>query len=141
MTTKKDQNDQNIDIHEVLRVVGEISATFEATLTPEERQAMLSRSQDDGQAEVVYSVDDREEAMEDFDALAAIDALSTLADEIRVVIDKRMDDLYEKCLETYYVAEELSRQPEHADLIPHVEAMRQAHEKEYGKPIPPRSVN
>lgn len=141
MTTKKDQDDQNLDIHELLRVVGEISATFEATLTPEERQAMMNRSQEDGQAEVVYSVDDREEAMEDFDSLAAVDALTTLADEIRLVMDQRMEDLYQKCLETYYAAEELARQPEHADLIPHVEAMRSAHERQYGKPIPPRNVN
>jgi hypothetical protein len=38
----------------------------------------------------------------------------------------------------YYIAEELAKDPAHAELIQHVEAMRKAHEKQYGKVIPPK---
>ena len=49
-----------------------------------------------------------------------------------------MEELYRKGLEVYYAAEDLARDPAHAELIPHVEAMRRAHEAQYGRPIPPR---
>lgn len=43
-----------------------------------------------------------------------------------------------KALEIYYAAEELARDPEHAELIPHVARMREAYERDYGVPIPPK---
>ena len=84
------------------------------------------------------STDEREQAMSDFEALAAADALEALADEIQFFIDRRMEEAYRKALDVYYTAEELARDPEHAELVPHVEAMRRAHEQQYGKAIPPK---
>ena len=135
MTTK---GNQTFDAAEVLRVVSKATATFQAALTPEERLAMEKRTHDDQPPAFVYSIDEREEAMSDFDALAAAEALGMLADQIQTVIDQRMEAAYHKALEVYYTAEDLARQPEHAELLPHVEAMRQAHEQQYGRPIPPR---
>jgi hypothetical protein len=41
-------------------------------------------------------------------------------------------------MEVYYSAEELARDPANAHIIPHVEAMRAAYEKDFGHPIPAR---
>jgi len=54
------------------------------------------------------------------------------------VLDRRMQALYRQALDVYYTAEELARDPEHAHLAAQVEAMRLAHEREYGHPPPPR---
>ncbi len=129
---------QKIDPAEVMRVVAEASAGFDATLTPEERAALEKLSANDRDQGLVYSTVEREQALEDFDLLAAADSLQILADKIQATIERRHRELYEKCLEAYYVAEEMARHPEHAHLVPHVESMRRAHLKDYGKPIPAR---
>jgi hypothetical protein len=126
-----------VDADAVLRLVHEVTVSFEAQLTPEERLAMQNRTFDDQASTFVYAADEREQAMSDFDTLAAADALGALADEIQFCIDRRMEEAYRKALDVYYTAEDLARDPAHAELIPHVEAMRRAHEKQYGKPIPP----
>jgi len=128
------------DAAAVLRLVEDATATFEATLTPEERQAMKSRAANDESSALVYSADEREDAMRDFDVLAVADALSTLAYEIQTHVDRKMEELYQQALDVYYVAEELARDPAHAQLVPHVEAMRRAHEAEHG-PIPPKRTH
>ena len=132
------KEDRPFDPAEVLRVVGAMSASFEAELRPEERLAMKNRSGGDVMPSLVYSAEEREEAMSDFELLGAADALEALANEIQAFCDRRMEEAYRKALEVYYTAEELSRDPAHPELLPHVEAMRRAHEEQYGKPIPPK---
>ena len=126
------------DPAEVLRLVEAMNASLDAELRPEERTALNQRSREDVMSSLVYSADEREQAMSDFEMLAAADALEALADEIQSFVDRRMEEAYRKALEVYYTAEELSRDPAHAELLPHVEAMRRAHEEQYGKPIPPK---
>jgi len=75
---------------------------------------------------------------EDFEYAALADGLQSLADDLSAAIARANAVATEKALEIYYAAEELARDPEHAELIPHVEKMRAAYEKEHGKPIPPR---
>ena len=72
--------------------------------------------------------------MQDFEVLAVLEALLSLADDVSALEAETM----EKALRTYYVAEELSRDPAHADLIPVVENLRRIYEKENGEPIPPK---
>ena len=129
---------QTIDVQAVFDLVRNATETFAADLKPEERLAIKDVSADDVLPGIVYSVDEREQAMSEFDTLAAAQALSTLANQIQYVVDRRMQEAYRMALDVYYAAEELARDPEHAELIPHVEAMRQAHEQQYGKPIPPK---
>ncbi|PYQ32084.1 MAG: hypothetical protein DMF56_03025 [Acidobacteria bacterium] len=134
------KENETFDVEAVMRVVGEAAVTFEAGLTPEDKAALKNRKFDDSAPEIVYSIDERDQAMSDFDALAAADAMSALADEIQFVVNRKMEMAYRQALEVYYTAEELARDPEHAELVPHVEAMRRAHEEQYGMPIPPKAV-
>jgi hypothetical protein len=123
---------------EILRAVDRATATFEASLTEEGRQARDARERDDVTTSLVYAADQREEALRDFEILGAADALHALAEDIRAECDRRMEEAYRAALRAFYVAEELAQDPAHAELIPHVAAMRAAHEAQYGRPIPPR---
>lgn len=78
------------------------------------------------------------DAMADFEAQALIDALESMAEDVRAIIAEKQAKLLAMALDVYYTAEELIRDPEHANLIPTVEAMRAAYMKDFGKPIPPR---
>jgi hypothetical protein len=78
------------------------------------------------------------DAFADFECAAVADALEAMADDLAAAIDDAQTTLVAKCLEVYYVAEELSRDPAHADLIPCVEEMRRAYRQSYGRPIPLR---
>jgi len=78
------------------------------------------------------------DAMADFETAAVIEALESLADDVHAGIEEKRAKMIEKALEIYYAAEELAKQPEHADLIKHVEEMQRAYMSEFGKPIPPK---
>jgi hypothetical protein len=66
------------------------------------------------------------------------DTREILSQLVQLFCERRMEEAYRKALDVYYTAEELARNPEHAELLPHVDAMRQAHEAQYGRPIPPK---
>jgi len=89
-----------------------------------------SRPSDEGRAPALTA--------EDFEYTAVADALESLATDVQSAVDRARAEALEKALEIYYAAEALSRDPAHADLIPHVEEMRRAYERTYGHPIPPR---
>lgn len=127
-----------IDPTEILNLVDRTAATFEATLTEEGRRARDARERDDVTSSLVYAADQREEALHDFELLSTADALHALAEDIRAECDRRMEEAYRAALRAFYVAEELAHDPAHAELIPHVAAMRAAHEAQYGRPIPPK---
>lgn len=78
------------------------------------------------------------ETAEDFDYASVAEGLQSLADDLGAVLDQKRALLEEQALEIYYTAEELSRDPEHAHLIPLVERMRQAYRSDHGCDIPPR---
>lgn len=75
---------------------------------------------------------------EEFELGAVVEALETFAADLSSAIDRKQAEATEAALQIYYTAEELARDPEHANLIPHVEKMREAYLREYGRPIPPR---
>ena len=118
---------------EVLRAVNAMTEAFQCTVTDDERAALDAKHATEPET-AVYAATSPEEALVDF----TIDALGTLAADMQSVIDGRMQSLYQQALDVYYTAEELARDPEHAHLAAHVEAMRLAHEREYGHPPPPR---
>jgi RNA-splicing ligase RtcB len=115
-------------------VVNKVSDAFRSTVTEAER-AMLDAKHASEPEGAAYVAASREEAVTEFTA----DALQTLADDMHSVLAARAEQLYRQALEVYYRAEELARDPEHANLIEEVKAMRLAHEKEYGFPPPPRT--
>jgi hypothetical protein len=124
----------------VLQVVSDARAVFDAALSDEERAAMQARAADDRSADVLYSIDQREQAMSEFGTLAAADALQALADDVQAHAGRLMEELQQKALEVYYTAEELAKDPANAELIPHVENMRRAYEAQHGRPIPPKAT-
>ncbi|HYR28311.1 MAG TPA: hypothetical protein VEU30_07570 [Thermoanaerobaculia bacterium] len=79
------------------------------------------------------------ETAEDFEYAAVAEGLQSLADDVSALVAQQRARLEEQALEIYDAAEELARDPEHADLIPHVERMRAAYENDRGRPIPPRN--
>ena len=75
---------------------------------------------------------------EEFEYAAIAAGLESLAADVSASIEYARAQATEKALQVYYAAEELARDPAHAELIPHVEKMREAYERSYGKPIPPK---
>lgn len=75
-------------------------------------------------------------SLDDFEYSAIADTLQAMGDDLAAAIADAKKTLAAKCLEVYYTAEELSRDPAHADLIPCVEEMRRTYERSYGNPIP-----
>jgi hypothetical protein len=130
---------QPIDPAALLRVAGEVQAAVERALTSEDYAALMQRTggEDAGSA-VVYSADEKAQALDDFALDAAAESLELLAGQVRALAEQKMETAYRMALDVYYKTEELSHDPEHADLIEHVEKMRRAHESQYGFPIPPR---
>ncbi|HYI08741.1 MAG TPA: hypothetical protein VEK57_06695 [Thermoanaerobaculia bacterium] len=86
------------------------------------------------------ALDGRYDALseEEFELMAVADGLQALADDLSETLDEQNAKLMENAMEVYYTAVELIEDPEHADLIPHVEAMRAAYIKDFGHPPPPR---
>ena len=76
------------------------------------------------------------QSLEDFELLTIAEALESVADDARAVVNGANKALLENALDVYYAAEELSHDPEHAELIPQVENMRRAYESHYGHAIP-----
>jgi hypothetical protein len=85
-------------------------------------------------------MDGRGEAlsMEEFELMAIRDGFQAFAEDLNDTINEQYMMIMDQALEVYYTAVELSQKPEHADLIPHVENMRNAYIKEHGHPPPPR---
>lgn len=130
-----------LDLEAVLAAATAAGVLFDAELTPEERELLAtwqSREPLSSLPQAALTPAMREQIEDDFATLAVADALADLALKIRTIIERRKEELYRKCLEVYYATEELSHDPAHAELIPHVEAMRRAHERDYGYPIPPK---
>jgi hypothetical protein len=120
-----------MNAEELLNVASEASTAFRATMSDAERAAVAADRAD--RPATVDSTVSPEDALLQF----AADGLEDLAAGMQAIIDRRMEKVYRDALEVYYAAEELARDPAHAHLIPHVEAMRQGHERDYGAPIPP----
>jgi len=79
-----------------------------------------------------------QEAMEAFEMETLAEALESFADELSESIETARQKALEKALEIYYAAEKLAKDPEHADLIPYVEQMREIYRRDFGTDIPAR---
>ena len=129
------------DLDAILRTAADAGVAFDTVLTAEERLLLDNYRSEELLPmipQVAMTAAQRDQAEHDFATLVVAEALSALARKIRTVLAHREEELYQQCLTVYYTAEELSRDPQHAHLIPHVEAMRAGHERQYGFPIPPR---
>jgi hypothetical protein len=75
---------------------------------------------------------------EEFEGEALAEGLENLVDDLSAAIRKKEAETLETALQVYYTAEELARDPANAHIVPHVERMREAYERSYGRPIPPK---
>jgi hypothetical protein len=76
------------------------------------------------------------EEMEAFEMETLADALESFADELSESIETAQQKAMAQAMDIYYAAEELSKDPEHAHLIPYVEQMREIYRRDFGKDIP-----
>ncbi len=74
--------------------------------------------------------------LEEFNYMAVQDALEAFTEELSTALDEKRAEALKIALNIYYTAEEMVKDPEHANLIPHVEAMRAAYLESYGVEIP-----
>jgi len=94
-------------------------------------EVAAKRGRGDGRASFADNV-------EDFDTFTLIEALETFAEDVSAYAGRKREKALETALNIYYTLEELARDPANADLIPQLETMRRAYERDYGRPIPPR---
>jgi hypothetical protein len=139
-------NDMNpaVPWRALLQTATDARASFETTITADEWGAMPPQRADrelDFLPQTALSAEQCEQAEESFELFTAIEALETLAHRIELVVAQRMEQAYAEALHIYYVTEELSRDPAHAALLPFLEAMRGAHEQQYGYAIPERRTH
>jgi hypothetical protein len=79
-----------------------------------------------------------DDAMELFEMETLADALESFSGEVSDSIETAREKVLAGALEVYYAAEELSKDPEQAHLIPLVEQMRESYRRDYGTDIPER---
>lgn len=113
-----------LDAEEILQTLAELRRSIPYDLTP--RPA-------DGDRAMVDVQD-----ASDFESAAVAEGLEGLADELSAALARAAEEGRAHALRIYYATEELARDPANAHLIPHVEAMRRAYERDYGVPIPAR---
>ena len=78
--------------------------------------------------------------VEEFEAAALAEGLENLADDLSAAIRKKQAEALEAALRIYYAAEELARDPANAHIVSQVERMREAYERDFGRPIPPKPI-
>ena len=83
-------------------------------------------------------VHESEDAVRQFELESLYHSTGQVAAELEASLDAANARLFDQAMEVYYAAEELSRDPAHADLIPLVEDLRATFEKDMGYPIPAR---
>jgi hypothetical protein len=118
-----------MNAEDLLKVANLTSTAFQATMSDSERASLAAHP-----VPPVHASMNPEDALLEF----AAEGLDDLDASMRTIIDQRVENVYRQALEVYYATEELARDPANAHLIPHVEAMRRGHERDYGVPIPPR---
>ena len=122
MKTKK------LDAVHVLRVLSDIRKGIPVP----DRDA--PRPIEDGRVAAVTGMPVR--TAEDFEWAAVMEGIGSLLADVSAVVRQKREQLHETALRVYYATEELSHDPENAHLIPHVERMREAYERDYGRAIP-----
>jgi hypothetical protein len=78
------------------------------------------------------------DSVQEFEYAAAIEGIESVRREVSAAVEAAEEKLLNDAMNVYFAAEELSRDPEHANLIDHVKQMREAYQQSYGTPIPTR---
>jgi hypothetical protein len=122
---------EQLDAEAILQAVAEMRESL-----PEITGGQRSNDTHDGRS--LFPEGEPAETEEDFEWAAVIDALESFADDVSAIAEHKEAKLIESLLELYYAAEEAARDPANAELLPHLQEMREAYEHDFGEPIPPR---
>ena len=115
---------KRMNAEEILATLAKIREGIPVPQRPRKKRAVETTSRVDARS------------VEDFEALAVIDALESMADDVQAVIDEKMERAHEMALDIYYKSVELARDPEHHELVAHIKNMEEAYVRSYGRPIP-----
>jgi len=112
----------------------EILAQMRKSLPPFDRTA--PRPSEDHRTRAADGVE--VETEEDLEWAAVTDGIQSLLEDVQTMVAQKRARLHEDVMKIYYAMEEAVRDPENAHLIPHLEQMREAYQRDYGTPIPPK---
>ena len=119
------------DVHTALRLMEQIRASI-----PEKYRVRLPPRPEAAHRFPATPLPSAEE-LELFDLETVQEGMQAVLEEVAASVDYARRLAIAEGLKVYYAAVELAEDPEHADLIPHLAAMREAYEREFGEPIPP----
>jgi hypothetical protein len=121
-----------LDAEGILKVLANVRELI-PTLNKEEALPPRKRSNTD---ERLTSMPMTADAMEEFEYMAVIEGLESVAQDIGEALEQKHAKLVEDCLRVYHKMEELVLTGEHDELIPQVKDLRETYERTYGEPIP-----
>ena len=120
---------KEIDAEAILRTLADIRRSVPYELAPLPPQ---------GKARPIAAAANAETTI-DFEMDTVAEELEGLTAQLSAALEQARAKLLADALRVYYATEELARDPANAHLIPHVEAMRRAYERDYGVPIPAKA--
>jgi hypothetical protein len=123
---------QKIDAEPILRRCAEIRESIPAEYLDRNRP----RPSHEGRMEALLGFEPQ--TPEDFEYFALHEGVQALADDLHEALTYAHEKGRKMVLKVYYAGEELVRDPQHAHLIPQLEEIRRAYERDYGHPIPPK---
>jgi hypothetical protein len=123
---------QKIDAEPILRRCAEIRET----IPPEYLDPNRPRRSYEGRMEALLGYEPR--TPEDFEYFALHEGVQSLADDLQEAMECAAEMARKTVLKVYYAGVELVKDPQNANLIPQLEAIRVGYERDYGHPIPPK---
>lgn len=138
---KRKQRRDALNIPAIMENLEKMTELFEGALKPDVLAELKAQRARQAGTPEVYSAEKRTEAMEDFEAYAMLDAFEALTTEMSWVLDRNREKLWQAALDLYYDGEEVMRNSTDEKGIAAYQDFREAMEKEYGGPLPPREKN
>jgi hypothetical protein len=131
---------KSFDVEALMKILVEADKMVESGLSEDERAAVAAMRKRVEENEPLFYAAGGEDAKaaEDFELLASADALESLAAKVRAAVAIKEEKIYQHALEVFYAMEEQAKDPANAHLVEQVQKMREAHQRSYGKPVPPK---
>lgn len=128
-----------IDVQKILELTEKIRAAF--WQAHPDKKAPPPRKLSEGLAEddlTYFGPAADEETMREFDYVTAAEALRAVSDEMHEELQRQNKKLLDQAMRVYYTMVEMAKDdPKTAkELAPHIQSMREAYVRDFGKEIP-----